>query len=60
MACRCNGWTARDISPWCEKHATPANLTAQEIESFIAQLRTTIKRAEERIKVLQSEEAGVV
>lgn len=43
--CRCGGFTERDISPWCEIHATKTNLTEEERKEAIEKKSSFYKGA---------------
>lgn len=54
MGCRCGGFTTRDISPWCEIHATIENLTEEERIDAIKRLHKSQAYTQKRIDALQT------
>jgi hypothetical protein len=50
--CCCRGMFQRDIHPMCEVHATRANLTEEERQEALKELRKKKRDVEARIKAL--------
>ncbi len=55
--CRCGGFTLRDISPWCEIHATKENLTDDERAEAIEKLTRSLEFTQKRLDSLKDEAA---
>lgn len=53
--CRCRGMFERDISPWCEIHATREKLTDKERVDFIKRLEADRDNTQKRIDLLKGE-----
>lgn len=51
--CQCGGFTSRDISPWCEIHATKETLTEDERLDAIEKLKRSLDYTQNRLDSLE-------